>query len=59
MRQAINQYLKTRKGFKFKEREDDRMDVDFVHKDSLKGKGKGNAKGKEVQRQRLRKGQTQ
>ena len=46
MRQAINQYLKARKGFKLKEREDDPVDVDFVHKDSPKGKGKGNDKGK-------------
>ena len=46
MRQAINQYLKARKGFKLKEREDDPMYVDFVHKESAKGKGKGNDKGK-------------
>ena len=32
MRQAINQYLKARKGFKLMER-DDPMDVDFVHKE--------------------------
>ena len=46
MRQAIKQYLKARKGFKLKEREDYPMDVDFVHKASRKGKGKGNDKGK-------------
>ena len=39
-------HLKARKGFKLKEREDDPMDVDFVHKESQKGKGKGNDKGK-------------
>ena len=38
MRQAINQHLKARKGFP--------MDVDFVHKEGQKGKGKGNDKGK-------------
>ena len=43
MHQAINQYLKARK---LKEREDDPMDVDFVHKESPKSKGKGNDKGK-------------
>ena len=32
MHQAINQYLKARKGFKVMER-DDPMDVDFVHKE--------------------------
>ena len=42
MRQAINQYLQARKGFKLIDR-DDPMDVDFVHK--------------EVQRQEQRKGQ--
>ena len=48
MRQAINQYLKTRKGFKLKEREDDPMDVDLVHKGTSKGKehGKDKDKGK-------------
>ena len=46
MRQAINQYLKARKGFKLKEREDDPMDVDFVNKESLKDKEKGNDKGR-------------
>ena len=46
MRQAINQYLKARKGVKLKEKEDDPMDVDFVHKESPKDKGKGNDKGK-------------
>ena len=45
MRQAINQYLKASKGFKLMER-DDPMDVDFVHKESQKGKRKGNDKGK-------------
>ena len=45
MRQAINQYLKARKGFKLMER-DDPMDVDFVHKEGQKGKGKGNDKAK-------------
>ena len=45
-RQAINQHLKARKGFKLKEREDDPVDVDFVHKESIKGKGEGNDKGK-------------
>ena len=45
MRQAINQYLKARKGFKLMERDDPR-DVDFVHKEGQKGKGKGNDKGK-------------
>ena len=45
MRQAINQYLKVRTGFTLMER-DDPMDVDFVHKDGQKGKGKGNDKGK-------------
>ena len=37
MRQAINQYLKARKGFKLMER-DDPMDVDFVRKEGQKGK---------------------
>ena len=46
MRQAITQHLKARKGFKLKEREDDPVDVDFVHKESPKGKGKGNDTGK-------------
>ena len=46
MRQAINQFLKARKGFKFKERDDDPMDVDLVHKESAKSKGKGKDKGK-------------
>ena len=46
MRQAINQYLTARKGFKLMER-DDPMDFDFVHKEGQKGKGKGNDKGKE------------
>ena len=45
MRQVINQYLKARKGFKLMER-DDPVDVDFVQKESKKGKGKGNDKGK-------------
>ena len=45
MRQAINQYLKARKGFKLMERDDPR-DVDFIHKEGHKGKGKGNDKGK-------------
>ena len=45
MRQAINQYLKARKGFKLMER-DDPTDVDFVHKEGQKGKGEGNDKGK-------------
>ena len=45
MRQAINQYLKARKGFKLMER-DDPMDVDFVHKEGQKGKEEGNDKGK-------------
>ena len=38
MRQAINQYQKqkARKGFKLKEREDDPMDVDIVHKESIR-----------------------
>ena len=45
MRQAINQYLTARKGFNFMER-DDPMDVDVVHKEGQKGKGKGNDKGK-------------
>ena len=45
MRQAINQHLKARKGFKLMER-DDPMDVDFVHKEGQKGKEKGNDKGK-------------
>ena len=40
MRQAINLYMKARKGFKLKEREDDPMDVNFVHKESPKGHGK-------------------
>ena len=46
MRQAINQYLKARKGFKLKEREDDGMDVDLVHKETSKGEGKGKDKSK-------------
>ena len=46
MRQAINQYLQARKGFKLKERDGDPMDVGFAHKESPKGKGKGNDKGK-------------
>ena len=50
MRQAINQYLQARKGFKLKERDDDPLDVGFAHKESPKGKGKGkgkhNGKGK-------------
>ena len=45
MRQAINQYLKARKGFKLMER-DDPMDVDFVHKEGQKGKGTGHDKVK-------------
>ena len=45
MRQAINQYLKARKKIKLMER-DDPMDVDFVHMEGQKGKGKGNDKGK-------------
>ena len=45
MRQAINQYLTARKGFKLMER-DDPMDVDFVHTEGQKGNGKGNDKGK-------------
>ena len=40
-----NQYLKARKGFKLMER-DDPLDVDFVQKESKKGKGKGKDKGK-------------
>ena len=44
MRQAINQYLKARKGFKLMER-DDPMDVDFVHKE-----GQKKAWGKETTR---------
>ena len=44
MRQAINQYLKARKGFKLMERDD--LDVDFVHKEGQTGKVKGNDKGK-------------
>ena len=54
VRQAINRYLKARKGFKLMER-DDPMDVDFVHTESQKGKGKGK---RNVQRQEQRKGQT-
>ena len=46
MRQAINQHLKARKGFTLKEREDDPMDVDAVHKEVGKSKGKGKDKGK-------------
>ena len=46
MRKAINQYLRARKGFKLKEREDDPMEVDLVHKESSKDKGKGKSKGK-------------
>ena len=46
MRQAINQYLKARKGFKLMER-DDPMDVDFVHKEGRKGKSKGKGKQNE------------
>ena len=46
MSQAINQDLKVRKGFKLMER-DDPMDVDFLHKECQKSKGKGNDKGKE------------
>ena len=45
IRQAINQYLKARKGFKLMER-DDAMDVDFVHKEGQRGKEEGNDKGK-------------
>ena len=45
MRQAINQFLKARKGFELMER-DDPMDVDLVHEESQKSKGKGNDKGK-------------
>ena len=50
VRQAINQYLKARKGFKLMER-DDPMDVDFVHKQGQKGKEKG--KGKSLVKKRL------
>ena len=58
MCQAINQYLKARKGFKLMERGDP-MDVDFVHKESQKGKEKGKRQGqRKVQRQEQRKGQT-
>ena len=45
MRQAINQYLKARKGFKLTER-DDPVDVDFVHNEGQKCKVKGNDPGK-------------
>ena len=53
MRQAINQYLKARKGFKLMER-DDPMDVDVVHKEGQKGKGKpkGKSKGKGKQNEK-------
>ena len=54
MRQAINQYLKARKGFKLKEREDDPMDVDAVPQRN--GQEQGQRKG---QGQRQRKGQNQ
>ena len=46
MRQAISQCLKARKGFKLMER-DDPMDVDFVHKEGQKGKGKETTRAKE------------
>ena len=56
MRQAINQYIKARKGFKLMDR-DDPMDVDFVYKEGQKGKEKGNDKGMESPKARARKGQ--
>ena len=43
MRQAVNQYLKARKGFKLMDR-DDPMDVDFVYKEGQKGKETTRAK---------------
>ena len=54
MRQAINQYLKARKGFKLMER-DDPMDVDFVHKEGQKGKGKVTTRAKARAKERASK----
>ena len=57
MRQAINQYLKARKGFKLMER-DDPMDVDFVHKGRPERQGERKRQGqRKAQRQEQRKGQ--
>ena len=47
MRQAINEYLKARNGFKLTEREDDPMDVDFVHKGSRRARRKETTRAKE------------
>ena len=47
MRQAITQFLKARKGFKLKERDDEPMDIDLVHREASKRtKGKDNEQGK-------------
>ena len=57
MRQAINQYLKARKGFKLTER-DDPMDVDFVHKGRPERQGERKRQGqRKAKRQEQRKGQ--
>ena len=60
MRKAINQYLRARKGFKLKERDDDPMEVDLVHRESFRDKRERKIKGqRKAQEQRKRQGQTQ